>query len=126
MKPGHNQQVVLRLFEAIAANDRDRVLSFFSDESVMHSMPLEPAIGQEAIWALLGQVHERAEEIDWAVHQIAESDSGRVLTERTIRYLIEGRWRELPVMGVLDVRGCKIAHWRDYFDLQQGREAVAG
>ena len=125
MKPGHNQQVVLRLFDAIVANDRDRVLSFFSDESIVHNIPLEPVVGQEAIWALLGQVHERAEQIDWTVHQIAESETGRVLTERTIRYLIDG-WREVPVMGILDVKGCKITHWRDYFDLEQGRMAVAG
>lgn len=120
MKTSHNQQVVMRLFDAIMNNDRERVLSFFSDDSVLHNMPLEPAVGPEAIWAQLAQVQERAEEVDWTVHHIAVSDNGGVLTERTDRYLIDGRWREFKVMGTLEVSGCKIVHWRDYFDLQQG------
>lgn len=119
-KPGHNKQVVLRLFDAITANDRERVMSFFNQDSIFHNIPLAPAVGQEEIWEVFRQIHERADAVDWDIHHIAETGSGSVLTERTNRYFVDGRWCEFRVMGVLEVQGCKIAHWRDYFDLQQG------
>ena len=44
--------------------------------------------------------------------------TARCLTERTDRFLMGGRWLEIPVMGVFvfDADGL-IAQWRDYFDV---------
>ncbi len=43
-----------------------------------------------------------------------------VLTERTDRFLINGKWREIRVSGTFEIDGNgKIFKWRDYFDAKQ-------
>jgi len=60
-----------------------------------------------------------SEAIEWRTHHIAEDSQACVLTERTDRFKIDGEWRETKVMGIFELEGGKIRHWRDYFDLQQ-------
>ncbi len=60
-----------------------------------------------------------ASELEFIVHHIAETSSGTVLTERVDKFLIDGKWVELPVMGTFEFRDGKISAWRDYFDLEQ-------
>jgi limonene-1,2-epoxide hydrolase len=50
------------------------------------------------------------------VHNIAETPSGTVLTERLDRSRIKGKWIEAPVMGAAEIINGKIKHWRDYYD----------
>lgn len=38
------------------------------------------------------------------------------MNERTDKLVMDGRTVELPVMGVFELSGGKIAGWRDYFD----------
>ncbi|MDP1670610.1 MAG: limonene-1,2-epoxide hydrolase family protein, partial [Alphaproteobacteria bacterium] len=56
---------------------------------------------------------------------IAEASGGVVMTERTDKFLMNGQWLELPVMGVFEIKDGKIAKWRDYFDLGQFQTQVA-
>lgn len=46
------------------------------------------------------------------------SDGARVFLERLDRHRLADKWVELPVTGVLEVRGGRIKYWRDYFDAQ--------
>lgn len=117
---------VVQLISAIESRDRSHVLDFFTEESVYHNMPMEPCRGLEAIWIELAQVLDLADAVDWQVHAIAGTGDGRVLTERTDRFRVNGHWAEFQVMGIFEVRGGKVMHWRDYFDLQQGLSALAG
>ena len=73
----------------------------------------------EAIRGVLEMFFNSASEIDWVIHGIAETPSGTVLTERTDRFLINGQWLELPVMGAFEIDGSIIRAWRDYFDLKK-------
>ena len=57
--------------------------------------------------------------------RIAESADGVGLTERTDRFLIAGKWIELPVMGAFELRDGKICAWRDYFDMAQFQRQMA-
>jgi len=45
------------------------------------------------------------------------SQGATVFTERVDRFTIGGRTVALPVAGIFDLRGDRIAAWRDYFDL---------
>ena len=45
------------------------------------------------------------------------ADGNLVLNERTDRFLVGGRWLELPVAGIFELRDGLIVLWRDYFDL---------
>jgi limonene-1,2-epoxide hydrolase len=49
-----------------------------------------------------------------------------VLTERVDVFVLPQRSIELPVMGTFEVRGGKIAAWRDYFDMKQFMDQMAG
>jgi limonene-1,2-epoxide hydrolase len=101
-------------------------MSFFAADCVYHNMPIEPARGIEATRAMIQGFSSLATKVDWVLHQIAESEAGVVLTERTDRFEIGGRWVELPVMGSFELRGGKISAWRDYFDLAQFQRQLPG
>lgn len=116
---GENASVVKRFIEAWNANDVDRVMSFFADDCVYHNIPVAPVQGPEAIRGVIQGFAGAATAIDWRLHRVAEAEDGTVLTERTDRFEIGGKWIELPVMGAFAVADGKIVAWRDYFDLQQ-------
>ncbi len=53
------------------------------------------------------------------LHSVAEDRAGRVLTERSDRYRIDGVWISYVVMGIFEVEGGVIKAWRDHFDLAE-------
>ena len=116
---GRNLETVRTFIAAWRRNDLDEIMSFFSDDCVYHNMPIEPARGIEATRAMLEGFSSMASAVEWILHQIGETPGGVVLTERTDRFQIGGRWVELPVMGSFELRDGKITAWRDYFDLAQ-------
>jgi limonene-1,2-epoxide hydrolase len=121
-----NLDVVRRFIAAWARNDLDEIMSFFAEDCVYHNMPVEPVRGLEATRAVIKGFSSMATRVEWVLHQIAENEAGVVLTERTDRFEIGGRWVELPVMGSFEVRGRKITAWRDYFDLAQFQRQLPG
>ncbi|WP_422023044.1 limonene-1,2-epoxide hydrolase family protein [Pyruvatibacter mobilis] len=114
-----NTDVVKAFVAAWNARDFYKLMSFFDAESFYHNLPLDPVTGTEAIRGVLEMFFNSASEIDWVMHGIAETASGTVLTERTDRFLINGQWLELPVMGAFEIDGSTIRAWRDYFDLKK-------
>lgn len=111
MKAGRNQQVILRLLDALGERDKDRVQSFFSDQSIFQTLRGGAVSGQESIWEAITAAKSGADEFDWEIERLDEDDCGRVLTEGKVRYLKNGNWREYPVRGRFEVRGSKILHW---------------
>jgi limonene-1,2-epoxide hydrolase len=120
-----NQDVVRAFIAAFNANDLERIMGFFAEGAVYHNMPLQPVQGTAAIRAVIQGFMGMASEVDWVVHQLAETPEGVVLTERTDRFLVRGKWIELPVMGAFAVRDGRIAEWRDYFDMKQFQDQIA-
>ena len=121
-----NLEIVRSFVAAWSRNDLDEIMSFFDADCVYHNMPIEPARGIEATRAMIRGFSSMAREVEWVLHQIAETPAGVVLTERTDRFEIGGRWVELPVMGSFELRGGKISAWRDYFDLAQFQRQLPG
>ena len=114
-----NLQTVLDFVKAMQANEKDRILAFFDDESEFNNVPMGVVRGAEGVWSVLGPLHERVVSVEYVIHHIAESSDGVVLTERTDRYQLEDRLAEFPVMGAFHVTGRIIRRWTDYFDLKQ-------
>ena len=114
-----NLERVRAFITAWKRNDLEEIMGFFAEDCVYHNIPLEPARGKEATRAVLKSFSSLASRVEWVLHQIAESQQGVVLTERTDRFEIGGRWVELPVMGSFELAGGRITAWRDYFDLAQ-------
>jgi limonene-1,2-epoxide hydrolase len=111
-------ETVRQMIEAFNQNDLERIMACFTPDCVYHNMPMAPVKGIDAIRNVLKGFLGMATEVKWTTHQIAQTGN-IVLTERTDGFLIGGRWVELPVMGSFELRGGKIAAWRDYFDLAQ-------
>jgi limonene-1,2-epoxide hydrolase len=112
------EKIVRDFCNAIPRRDIDEIMSFFTPEAVYHNIPIAPAVGHDAIRAMLGQfLGPATSEAEFEVRGIASS-GGTVHTERVDRFVINGKPVELPVMGAfeVDTQG-KISAWRDYFDM---------
>lgn len=114
-----NVQRVMDFIAAWSRNDLDEIMSFFADGAVYHNIPVAPVQGLEAIRGVIQGFAGMASEIEWVVHQVAESEGGVVMTERTDRFKMGETWVELPVMGAFELRDGRITAWRDYFDMAQ-------
>lgn len=112
----HAETTVRALIDACNRRDTEAAVLLFTDDAIYHNIPIAPARGHAEIRAMLGNFLESALEVDWAMHHIAVNGDV-VMTERTDRFRFDQGWVELPVMGVFEVRGDRIAAWRDYFDM---------
>jgi limonene-1,2-epoxide hydrolase len=105
--------------------DPARLASYFTEDAVYHNIPAAPVTGPEAIAAVyqsfLAQVSPRGWEI---LRQVAEGNL--VMNERIDRFAIGDRIIALPVAGAFEVRGERIAAWRDYFDMNTWLKALSG
>lgn len=112
-----NEKVVREFCAAWSRRDIEELLGFFTTDAVYHNMPLAPVHGREAIRQVFQMFVPPAEKIDWEVLHVACAGPV-VFTERVDRFVIGGKSVELPVAGIFELRGGKIAAWRDYFDMQ--------
>ena len=94
------------------------LVEYFTDDAVYHNIPVEPAVGREAILGLLNMFLSPVESVEFRMISIA-ADGDKVLTERVDVFVLPNATIELPVMGTFEVKDGKIAAWRDYFDLNQ-------
>ena len=115
----NNEALVREFCEAWKARDVDAILAYFHDDAVYHNIPIEPAVGTDAIRAVVEMFVPPADAIEFEIHHIFSDPSGDVVfTERTDRFDMGGKVIALPVAGVFELRDGKIAAWRDYFALQ--------
>ncbi len=96
----------------------EKALDLLSDDCRYHNIPLDPVEGIDAIRATVIGFTTGVEKVVFETHAIAANGS-TVLTERTDTFFFPGNEIALPVMGTFEVDDGKIAHWRDYFDLNQ-------
>jgi limonene-1,2-epoxide hydrolase len=92
---------------------------------VYHNIPLAPVTGRDTIKATIAGFTGGVEKIEFRVRNIV-ADGPIVLTERVDVFVLPQRSIELPVMGTFEVRDGKIAAWRDYFDMKQFMDQMAG
>ena len=118
------RDLVLELIDAFNRIDMEAVIDSFTEDAVYHNIPMAAAEGKAAIRETLATIMGDSEEVQWDVLNIAD-ESGVVLTERLDRFKVNGVWAEVPVMGVFEVSGGKIAAWRDYFDMGQVQQQFA-
>jgi limonene-1,2-epoxide hydrolase len=120
------KDLVLKFCDAfgkgVAPNE---LVDYFSDDAVYHNIPVDPAVGREAILGLLNMFVTPAERVEFRVRNIV-ADGDTVLTERVDVFHLPNATIELPVMGTFEVRDGKIVAWRDYFDLNQYMSQLQG
>lgn len=111
-----NLAVVRTVVEAIARKDYDRALPHFTGDCEYTNLPMSGVTGPEGIRAVLEPFFGPTIENDLQILRSA-SEGDLVFTERLDRHRIDTGWVELPVTGVFEFRGDKIAVWREYFDM---------
>ncbi len=114
-----NKQIVRDFCAAWESLDKQRILDAFTGDALYHNMPLDPAVGKEAIGALLDFILAQASDaVRFEIkHMVGDGDV--VLTERTDTFTSGDKVIALDVMGTFELRDGKIAAWRDYFDMAQ-------
>jgi limonene-1,2-epoxide hydrolase len=117
---------IVRRFCAAWSNvNPDELAEFFTDDAVYHNIPIAPVTGRDTIKATIAGFTGGVEKIEFRLRNIV-ADGPVVLTERVDVFVLPERSIELPVMGTFEVRDGKIASWRDYFDMKQFMDQMAG
>jgi limonene-1,2-epoxide hydrolase len=110
------EEIVDEFMARIVRMDLDGACELVSSDVEYDNVPMGKVYGPDGIKSFLGPMVEALDEVDWVVHRQTASDT-TVLNERTDRFGKDGKWMELPVAGVFEVRDGRITLWRDYFDM---------
>jgi len=113
-------ETVVRNFCAAFENQSiPELLAYFAEDAVYHNIPLEPAVGLEAIETTLKMFISDGTSGKFEIVHLAVA-GGAVLTERVDHLTVQGKAVSLPVMGTFEVDAeGRITAWRDYFDMAQ-------
>jgi limonene-1,2-epoxide hydrolase len=112
--------------KAFESKNLESIMSFFTEDAVYHNMPMEPVKGKAAIRTTIASFMPKSDK-DTITFKIlhTSSNGGVVFNERVDMFDQGGKHIELPVAGVFEISGGKIAKWRDYFDLQSFTKQMA-
>jgi limonene-1,2-epoxide hydrolase len=118
------EEIVDEFIARILRLDLDAACELVSEDCEYDNVPMGKVFGPDGIKGLLGQMIGTIEEVDWIIHRQVATDT-LVLNERTDRFGQGGKWIDLPVAGVFEVRDGKIVLWRDYFDMATFTNQIA-
>ena len=110
------EETVDEFIRLVVGMDLDGACKLVSDDVEYDNVPMGQVVGPDGIKSVLGQMVGMLDEVDWVIHRQVAAGS-LVLNERTDRFGMNGKWMELPVAGVFEVRDDRIVLWRDYFDM---------
>jgi limonene-1,2-epoxide hydrolase len=114
-------EVVTALVRACEARDLDAVTALVTDDIEYDNVPIGKVFGPDGVRRVLsGGVTDAASEVEWTVHRQVSAGT-TVMNERTDRFLVGGRWIEIPIAAVFEVTDGRVSLWRDYFDLETYR-----
>ncbi len=121
-----SQETVNKFCAAWSRRNLDELMGFFTDDAEYQNIPMGPAAkGKEAIKKVINSFLPMAKGLEFKVLNTA-ANGNVVFNERMdIFDLGGGKKIELPVAGVFEVRGDKVAKWRDYFDLAMYTKQMA-
>jgi limonene-1,2-epoxide hydrolase len=114
----NREKLIEDFFDAWRALDADRVSEFFTEDAVYDNIPMDSVQGKDRIRATVAGWLARMPGIDFRFRHIVVSGDVVVMERRDIIPTAHGTG-ELPVMGIMEFEGDKIAAWREYFDLRQ-------
>lgn len=120
-----NSESIIRMFIADWSSlDAERLVDYFTDDGVYHNMPSPAVAGKDALRKLIATFLANWESQNWEIlNLLAEGDL--VMVERMDRTVVRGKSVNLPCFGVFEMRGGKIAEWRDYFEIATYTKAAS-
>jgi limonene-1,2-epoxide hydrolase len=118
MEKAESIALIQSFIEACVRADPDEFASYFTEDATWWNAPWKPIQGREAIRETLRRGAEQMAALPWEiVHIVADGDL--VMAERVDNFRVGETRISVPCVGVFELRGGKIAAWRDYWDLQQ-------
>ncbi len=115
-----NSDIITAFVHCWADMDIDGIMDYFTEDAVYINIPIDPPNhGKAEIRAMIEQFMGMAEAMEFVIHYQGETPEGLVMNERNDRFLINGTWLDLPVMGIFELENGRIKAWRDYFDMNQ-------
>lgn len=118
------QEFVDAFVTAWPSGDAADVVSFFVEDASYHNGPLPAVHGRPAIQATLEEFMGLGGSVTVDMLNLL-ADDHVVMTERVDHFVLAGKSYSLPVMGIFEISGGKIAAWRDYFDLTEFSSMLA-
>lgn len=103
------------MIDAWNAMDWDLAASMLTEDSVLHSMMIDPIEGRDAIHKRISGLGALAESIDLKLNNIGVIN-GTLYMERLDTFVCNGKPGATPVCGALEFEGDKIKVWREYYD----------
>ena len=119
--------LVRTFIDLLVANQPDAACAMVSDGCEYDNVPMGKVFGPSGISGSLAPFLGGCTAIEWIIHRQVENGTvanGTVFNERTDRFQLGGRWVEVPVCGIFEVRDGKITLWRDYFDQSTFRDQL--
>ena len=111
--------IVTEFCAAWTRMDADELAAYFTEDGVYHNIPVDPMVGHEAIRMMIEGFTAGLKVKVFRIDNMI-SNGPMVVTERVDIFEKEdGSEIELPVLGIFEFEGDKIAKWREYFDLNQ-------
>ncbi|MCA8900960.1 MAG: nuclear transport factor 2 family protein [Hyphomonas sp.] len=120
-----NEQVIREFIAAWSRLDVDELVAYFTEDGIYHNMPIAPVQGHAALKPFMANFLNGWSKTDWEILTLA-SAGDTVIAERIDRTVVHGKTVDLPCCGVFEMRGGKIAAWRDYFDMGTYMKALGG
>ena len=111
------KQLVSDFLHSWGGRDIEKIMSYFAPDAVYHNVPVAPIKGAKNIREIFVAFLGAFETIALDIVTIA-GENDLVLAERVDRFTLKGKYFELPVNGVFEIRNGKIHRFSDYFDLQ--------
>lgn len=120
-----NIALIRRFLEACVQADPDEFAGYFTEDAAWWNSPWPPVQGRQAIRETLRRGAAQMKALPWTIlHIVADGDV--VITERVDAFLVGGTEVRVPCMGIFELRGGKIAAWRDYWDLKSFEAQLPG
>ena len=120
MSPG-----VERLLAAIGSRDVRRITEALAPDVAWQNVPHAPAVGRDAVVALLAGIVCWADEVRWDV-VTSTTDGDTTWCERVDRFVFAGEEHAVRCNGVfrVDAASGRVAEVRDYVDLGEWRARI--
>jgi limonene-1,2-epoxide hydrolase len=119
-----NENIVRQFIADWSSLDADKLVAYFTEDGVYHNMPVQPVAGREALRRFIAAFLSNWDSTKWEILNLL-SRGDIVMVERMDRTVLSGKLVNLPCFGVFEMRGGKIAAWRDYFDMATYTKAAS-
>lgn len=119
-----NERIVRKFIADWSSLDVDKLVEYFTEDGIYHNMPTQPVGGRDNLRGFIAGFLKNWSQTNWDVLNIM-SKGNIVIAERLDRTIAAGKKVDLPCCGVFEMRGGKIAVWRDYFDMATYTKAIS-